>query len=128
MTGAVHEGLVEHASIDKAFRALLAAVEGSGDIAVTFHALVDLVRRHIGSEELDIASFADVNAEEAKGLLLEHEGIRQTLDALAAQLEAGHLPPKAVHDLKLRFAIHEAREETGLYRWASTRSVPAPRE
>jgi len=121
MTVAVHEGLVEHAAIDKAFHALLAAVEGSGDVAATFQAVVDLVRHHLGSEELDIASFADVDAEEAKGLLLEHEGIRQTLDALAAQLEAGHLPPKAVHDLKLRFAIHEAREETGLYRWASAR-------
>ena len=121
MTGAVHEGLVEHAAIDKAFRALLDAVEGSGDVAATFQAVVDLVRHHLGSEDLDIASFADVDAEEAKGLLLEHEGIRQTLDALAAQLQAGQLPPKAVHDLKLRFALHEAREETGLYRWASAR-------
>jgi hypothetical protein len=123
----VHEGLVEHAAIDKAFRALLAAVDGAGSVAAAFLVVADLVRKHLGSEDLDIAGFADVDPEEARGLLLEHEGIRRTLDALGAELEGGALSSKAVHDLKLRFTMHEAREETGLYRWVAARAAGAPR-
>ena len=72
MSGAVHVGLVEHAILDKAFHALIEAVDGKGDAAGPFKAFVDGLRHHLGSEDLDIARFADVEPEEAKALLQEH--------------------------------------------------------
>jgi hypothetical protein len=119
MSEVVRTGLVEHAIVDKMFRALVAAVDGSGDVAASFRVLHETLRQHIDSEDLDIAEFADVNPEEAKALLFEHERLRKDLDELAADLAAGKLAAKAVHDLKLRFTVHEAREETGFYRWVA---------
>jgi hypothetical protein len=119
MSGAVHEGLVEHAILDKAFHALLEAIDGAGDVAGPFHRFADRLKHHIGSEDIDIARFADVDAEEAKGLLHEHAGLREAIDRLSARLDAGELTSKDVHELKLRFSLHEAREETGLYRWVA---------
>ena len=119
MSGSVHEGLVEHAVIDKAFHALLEAVDGAGDVAGTFQVLAERVRHHMGGEDLDIARFADADPEEAKALLDEHLAIRNALDTLAAQAATGPLSARDVHAFKLRFSLHEAREETGLYRWTS---------
>jgi len=115
----VHEGLVDHAMIDKSFRALVDALDhpDTGDAALLLCALADRLRSHIAREELDIVKFADVDQEEAKSLLHDHASFRTTLVALEAQSKAGNLSPREVHDLKLRFSLHEAREETGLYRW-----------
>lgn len=121
MSEPVHEGLLEHANLDKAFHAMTQAADTAGDVAGTFHVVADLLRRHMGSEDIDIARFADVDAAEAKALLLEHEGFRETLDVLGGQLAAGTLTAMELHAFRLRFLLHEAREETGLYRWVAAR-------
>jgi hypothetical protein len=121
MSGALHQGLVEHASLDKAFHALIEAADNAGDVAGTFHVLADRLRHHMGSEDLDIARFADVDAAEAKALLRDHEEFRGILDGFAAQLQAGTLAAKELHAFRMRFLLHEAREETGLYRWVAAR-------
>jgi hypothetical protein len=46
---------------------------------------------------------------------------RETLDALEEKVKSGTLTSKDVHGLKIRFTVHEAREETGFYRWVATR-------
>ena len=123
MSEHVHPGLVEHAWIDKAFHALFEAFEHAGpsEVSASFYALADLLRAHLGGEDLDIAKFADVDAEEAKALLEEHADFRTTLDALADHATAGTLSKAELHALKLRVSLHEAREETGLYRWVKSR-------
>ena len=123
MSERVHPGLVEHAWIDRSFHALFAALEhpAASDVPTRFHALADLLRAHLGSEELDIARFADADAEDARKLLDEHAGVRTALDALAVQAKAGILSITDLHALKLRFSLHEAHEETGLYRWVKAR-------
>jgi hypothetical protein len=117
MTARVHEGLVEHAAIDKAFRALLDSFSDPASVPPLFEAVADLIRHHMASEQLDVARFADVDPEEAKALLHEHASIGDELDQLAARAKAATLAAKDVHDFKVRFSLHEAREETGLYRW-----------
>jgi hypothetical protein len=116
----VHEGLVDHSRIDRSFHDLIDAVDhpGTGDALTLVNALADRMRRHLGREDLDIARFASVDAEDARGLLLDHAGFRRTLDLLVANAKAGNLSKADVHDLRLRFSLHEAREEVGLYRWA----------
>ena len=123
MSEHVHPGLVEHAWIDKSFHALFEALDqpGASEGAARFQALADVLRAHIGGEELDIAKFADAEPEEAKTLLHDHAGFRAMLDELAAQSKAGSLSKSDVHALKLRVSLHEAREETGLYRWVKAR-------
>jgi hypothetical protein len=123
MSGTVPEGLVDHAGIDRSFRELLDALEHpeTDRVLASFQALSDRLRSHLGREELDIAKFADVAADDAKTLLLDHAAFRVTLDALAAGATAGTLTLREVRDLKLRVALHEAREETGLYRWVQGR-------
>ncbi|HSO32527.1 MAG TPA: hemerythrin domain-containing protein [Labilithrix sp.] len=123
MSQHVHPGLVEHAWVDKAFHVLLDAVDhpGTGDVAALLHSLSDLLRAHLGAEELDIAKFADVEPEDAKALLQQHEAFRTALDELAAQSKAGNLQASDVHKLKLRVSLHEGHEETGLYRWIRAR-------
>ena len=123
MSQHVHPGLVEHAWVDKAFHVLLEAVDhpGTGDVAALLSSLSDLLRAHLGAEELDIAKFADVEPEDAKALLQQHEAFRTALDELAAQSTAGNLQASDVHKLKLRVSLHEGHEETGLYRWIRAR-------
>jgi hypothetical protein len=123
MSGTVPEGLVDHAGIDRSFRELLEALEHpeTDRVLASFQVLADRLRRHLGREELDIAKFADVAADDAKTLLLDHAAFRVALDALAAGVTAGTLTLRDVRDLKLRVALHEAREETGLYRWVKGR-------
>ncbi len=115
----MHPGRVEHAWVDKAFRALIDAVEhpGSGDVVAVFQSLSDLMRAHLGGEELNIAKFADADPEDARALLAQHEGFRSVLDELAASAKAGSLAGRELRELKVRVALHEAHEETGLYRW-----------
>ena len=118
----VHPGLVEHAWVDKAFRALIDAVEhpGSGDVVALFRSLSDVLRAHLGGEELDISKFADVDPEDARALLAQHEAFRIALDEIAVRAEAGSLAARELHELKVRVSLHEGHEETGLYRWIRT--------
>jgi len=123
MSEHVHPGLVEHAWVDKAFHALIDALDhpGTGDVATLFQALADLIRAHTASEDLDIAKFADAEPDDARALLQDHEAFRTTLDELTAQSQAGHLSSRDVHKFKLRVSLHEGHEETGLYRWVKAR-------
>lgn len=119
MTEPVHEGLVDHAAVDKAFRAVVAALDhpGTGDVAALFEALDHRLRGHLAREDLDVARFADADPEDAKRLLADHAEIRAALDDLGKRAKTGTLASADLHAFKTRVALHEAHEETGLYRW-----------
>jgi acyl-CoA reductase-like NAD-dependent aldehyde dehydrogenase len=113
------EGLVDHAAIDRAFRALLEAFKATppAEVAVLFRALAERLRAHIDREELVISRFASSRPDDARALSAEHMVFRDALDALTLHADAGTLTESGVHTLKLSFSLHEAHEETGLYRW-----------
>lgn len=123
MSSDVHEGLIDHAIIDKALRALLEAFDHAEarDVGALFRSFADHVRSHLAREDLDIAKYADVDAEDAKKLAAEHASFRSSLDELSAASREGRLGKAEIHTMKLSLILHEAHEETGLYRWVASR-------
>ena len=123
MNAPMHEGLVEHAGIDRVMRELVEAIDrpGSPDVAPLLDVLAVRLRAHLAREDIDIARFASVDAEDAKLLLSNHADIRTSVERLVARATTGSLSRDDIHHLKLMVSLHEAHEETGLYRWASAR-------
>jgi hypothetical protein len=119
MSEAPDEGLIAHAIINKAFSELLDALRSRREAKALFAAIAELIRRHIVYEDAAIARFAAADSAEAKALLAEHAAILKTLDSLGLLAQVGSLSELDVHNLKVRMYMHEAREETGLYRWMS---------
>ncbi len=109
---------IDHTLIDRAFRELIDAfrVDDGGDPSALYDALAKRIRAHLHAEDAAFARFAFVDAEEATALLAEHRAIEATMDTLAAKAARGALRLRDVYDFKIRFALHEAREETGYYR------------
>jgi hypothetical protein len=117
MSEPLSDGLMAHATITKAFNELLDALRSRREGAALFNDLAARIRRHIAYENPEIAKFAAVDPSEAKALLREHAAILATLEQLGLRAQVGSLSELDVHSLKVRMFMHEAREETGLYRW-----------
>lgn len=131
MTAKHATGLVHHAVIDREFRELVGALRaGDGrDPCALYRALHERIKDHMRAEDDAFERFASVEPEEARALIAEHRAIEAVMDALAADAARGALQLHDVHELKVRFTIHEAREESGFYRRAvddSARGSLAP--
>jgi hypothetical protein len=127
MTATLQQGLVEHAAIDRAFRDVLAAFKErrTADASTLCRILFDRLRAHLVAEDARLEELAATDPAEAEALRDDHRGFFATVDELTGAIEAGTIVADDVHAFKARFSLHEAREETGLYRWLRAASVEA---
>lgn len=130
MSVSVQQGLVEHAGIDRAFREVLDAFkEGrTHDAPQLCVRLFDRLRTHLMAEEAALDAYHAIDPDEADALRAEHCGFLATMDDLLNVMREGELVADDVLAFKARFSLHEAREETGLYRRVPTIAPPPPAE
>lgn len=119
MTAAtVQQGLVEHAGIDHAFRNVLDALHERrvADAGALCLRLFERLRAHLMAEEARVDEYHAIDPVDADALRAEHCGFLSSMDDLTAAIRTGTLVPDEIIAFKARFSLHEAREETGLYR------------
>jgi hypothetical protein len=91
----------------------------SGDVVALVQRVLDLFRAHLEVEQRTVAKYSVVQPEDGRRLTEAHEAIAATLDELHAKAQQGTLTADDVLRAKTMVIVHEAHEETGLYRWVT---------
>ena len=116
MVASIHPGLIEHTMIDRAFADALGALASGTSVLRPFRSLARLLHAHLDAEDDDLDAFATIDPAESAELKRQHQQLRVTLAVLSEAATAGSLAARDLLAFRLRFTIHEAREETTFYR------------
>ena len=117
----------DHDALDALARGLIQSIEGGDrdDAAASITVMQTRVREHLDGEEANLLpGYALYDAEDAHALLREHEKIRQVLAELDVGIDLHLVRADAVKAFLVALQAHAARENAGLYRWASAATGP----
>lgn len=119
-----HTHLVAHSRIDRTLEALTeAARSGDADaIPPLFERLRIQIVMHMDSEDRAVLpSYAEADPEDAQIVRQQHLDLRQAIRELGDHVRERSTSADDVARFRARFSLHEAHEETGMYRWYAAR-------
>jgi hypothetical protein len=111
----------DHDDLQRLAATVLDGIVGGSraDVSETVTMLQARVLAHLANEEEQLLPAYALHApEDAAAIRLEHDAIRKRLTELDISTDLHLLRADAMKDLLGKLALHAARENAGLYRWA----------